>query len=123
MSEKKDLVAFVMTKDPITIDSRSPVKAALQKMIEHDIGGLIVVTGETKIEPIGIITERDVTRRSLDPIKGSSIYERPIGQVMSQPLITVPPTTPVWVALETMLSKKIRRLPVLDHKQLIGIVT
>lgn len=119
----EDIVGYIMTKDPITIDSRQPVKAALQKMIEHDIGSLIVVKGDMiRAEPVGIITERDVTRRSLVPAKETSIYSVPVADIMSQPLITVPPTTPVWDALETMVTRKVRRLPVMDN-HLIGIVT
>jgi CBS domain-containing protein len=120
----EDTVGFVMTKDPITIDSRAAVKAALQKMIEHDIGSLIVVNGDSAtVRPVGIITERDVTRRSLSPTKEEAVYEKPVAEVMSQPLTTVPPTTPVWEALEIMVTKKIRRLPVVDGYRLIGIVT
>jgi len=123
MSETKfeDTIGFVMTKDPITVDLHTTVRAALQKMIQHDIGSLIVVNGETW-QPMGIITERDVMRRSLDSVKETAIYDMPVEGIMTQPLIAVPPTTPVWDALEMMMTKKIRRLPVVD-KHLIGIVT
>jgi CBS domain-containing protein len=119
-----DTVGFVMTKDPFTIGSSAPVSAALQTMIEHDIGSVIVVKTDSALEePLGIITERDVTRRSLDPTKEMAIYDKPVSELMSQPLITVPPATPVWDAFEIMVTKKIRRLPVVDGRHLIGIVT
>ena len=74
-------------------------------------------------EPVGIVTERDVTRKSLLPAKGKKVYERPVSRLMSHPLITVPSTTPMWKAFETMVTKKIRRLPIERQGRLVGIVT
>lgn len=116
----EDIIGSIMTKDPITIRFDAPTKKALQTLIRKDIGSIIIVKSE---EPVGIITERDVTRRSLRATKDKKLYERPVGQLMSRPLITVPPSTPVWQAFETMVRRNIRRLPVLQDGRLVGIVT
>jgi CBS domain-containing protein len=116
----EDIIGTIMTRDPITIRSDAPIRKALQTLIRKDIGSLIVVKNG---EPVGIITERDVTRRSLRAAKGKRFYERSVSRIMSHPLITVPPSTPVWQAFETMVTKRIRRLPVVQDSRLVGIVT
>jgi CBS domain-containing protein len=115
-----DIIGAIMTRDPITVRSDASIKKALQTLIRKDIGSLIVVKNG---EPVGIITERDVTRRSLRAPKGKRLYEGSVSQIMSRPLITVPPSTPVWQAFETMVTERIRRLPVVQDGRLVGIVT
>jgi CBS domain-containing protein len=116
----EDTVASVMTSNPITIEADAPVRKALQVMIKKDIGSLLVVRDG---EPVGIVTERDVTRRSLRAAKIKGIYDRPVARSMSRPLVTVPANTPIWDAFEAMVTRKIRRLPVVEQGRLIGIVT
>ena len=109
-----------MTKNPITVDFDTPVRKVLQTMIDRDIGSLIVMK---QGNPVGIITERDVTRISLRLTTGQNIYEDIVGRLMSSPIITVPPDTPVRQAIELMVTRKIRRLPIVDQARLVGIVT
>ena len=115
-----ETVGAIMTKEPITVDFDTPVRRVLQTMIDRDIGSLIV-TKEGR--PVGIITERDVTRISLKLIGGQNIYEDVVGRLMSSPIITVPPDTLVRKAVELMVTRKVRRLPVVSQQRLVGIVT
>ena len=117
---KEDTVAGIMTRKIVTVNFDAPVKKALATMIRNDMGSVIVLKNG---EPVGIITERDVTRKSLLPARGNKVYERPVSRLMSHPLITVPSTTPMWKAFETMVTKKIRRLPIERQGRLVGIVT
>jgi CBS domain-containing protein len=89
-------------------------------MVSKDIGSLIVLKSG---KPVGIITERDVTRISLRATIGENIHEDIAGRLMSSPLITMPPETPIWQAFEEIVSKKIRRLPIVEQDRLVGIVT
>jgi CBS domain-containing protein len=109
-----------MTKEPITISSDATVKEALTVMIGKDVGSLIITEARN---PVGIITERDVTRRSLSAEKTATVYQDPVAGLMSHPLITASPITPIWEAFETMVTKKIRRLPITEEGHLLGIVT
>lgn len=109
-----------MTKNPITVDFDAPVRKVLQTMIDRDIGSLIVLKHGN---PVGIITERDVTRISLSLIGGQNIYEDVVGRLMSSPIVTVPPDVPIRHAFELMVTRKIRRLPVVDQGRLVGIIT
>jgi len=117
---KEDTVAAIMTRKLVTVSFDAPVKKALATMIRRDIGSVIVLK---KGEPVGIITERDVTRNSLLPTRGKKVYERPVTRFMSHPLITVPSTTPMWKAFEMMVTRRIRRLPIERQGPLVGIVT
>ena len=109
-----------MTKTPVTVKPEITVKNALRIMIKRDIGSLVVVKSG---KPVGIITERDVTRGSLRPARAKRVYDTPVARLMSRPLVTIPPTTPIWEAFETMVTKKIRRLPIVEHGRLVGLVT
>ena len=109
-----------MIKNPVTVSFDSTVKEALTVMIRKDVGSVIVTEG---IKPIGIITERDVTRRSLSAKATATVYQESVAKMMSHPLITALPTTPIWEAFETLTAKKIRRLPIAKENRLLGIVT
>ena len=120
MTVPEETVRAILTKNPITVDFDAPVRKVLQTMIDRDIGSLIVMKQEN---PVGIITERDVTRISLRLSAGQNIYDDIAGRLMSSPIVTVPLDTPVRQAVELMITRKIRRLPILDQGRLVGIVT
>ena len=106
-----------MSRQVTTIDSNGTLDLAAKLMVQHDIGSVIVVDGK---HPVGIVTERDVTKQV---IKASNVLKMPIKQVMSKPLVTATPDMSVQDALELMLTNKVRRLPVLEGKEMRGIVT
>jgi CBS domain-containing protein len=106
-----------MSSPVTTIDSDSTLDVAAQLMVQHDIGSVIVVEAKN---PIGIVTERDITKQV---IKGKDVLKKPIKQVMSKPLVTATPNMSIQDALELMLKNKVRRLPILEGKDMRGIVT
>lgn len=112
-----DTLGNVMSSPVTTMDSKRTLGDAAQLMIRHDIGSVVVVEGKN---PVGIVTERDITKQV---IKGKDVLKKPIKQVMSKPLLTATPNLAVQEAFELMLKNKVRRLPILDGKELKGIVT
>jgi CBS domain-containing protein len=86
-------------------------------MIDRDIGSVVVAEGES---PVGVFTERDLTRRILDD---SSLLDRKVGEVMSSPVTTIGPDEEVVFVFRLMNEKGIRRLPVVQDDRLVGIVT
>ncbi len=107
-----------MSRQVITADMNESLPNIAKKMIKYDRSSAIV-TEDGK--PIGIITERDISRKLLpDDRKPSSVS---LSEIMTAPLITIDYYTPVSDAIQMMLSKKIRRLPVFRNKELVGIVT
>jgi len=109
----------VMVSDVITVEAEATVRQAVDLMNKHEIGCLIVVDEEEK--PVGILTERDLLRRVLasrkDPVRTK------VSQVMSKPLITVTPHMDLEEAVRLMFKKKIKKLPVVEDGQLVGLVT
>jgi CBS domain-containing protein len=113
----EDTLGRVMSSPVTTMDAKGTLGVAAQLMIQQDIGSVVVVEGKN---PIGIITERDITKQV---IKGNDVLKKPIKQVMSKPLVTAPPNMPVQDAFELMLKNRIRRLPILEGNDMKGIVT
>lgn len=115
-------VTKVMTKDVKTVTDHESLQEACKVMKANKIGSVIVVSSEgapNKI-PVGIITERDVIYQiATDP----SIVNSRVAEIMSKPLITVSPNISLRDALLIIVSKNIRRLPVLENGVLIGIIT
>jgi CBS domain-containing protein len=114
---KEDILAHVMSSPVTTVKAGDPLMVAAKKMVKRNIGSLVVVEGK---EPTGIITERDITRQV---IRGGGFLRRPARKIMSKLDVTASPNTTIQEAFELMLKNKIRRLPVLEHGKLMGIVT
>ena len=111
------LLSDIMTAKVVTLDITELVEEALRLMIKFDIGS-VVVTDRTK--PVGIVTERDVTRAAL---RGDSLLKIPVRSLMSRPLQTATPSMEIQEAFETMLKLGVRRLPIVEAEKLVGIVT
>jgi CBS domain-containing protein len=111
------LLSEIMTRNVITVDISERVEEALRLMIRFDVGSVIVMDKE---KPVGIITERDVTRAAL---RGDSMLRLPVRSLMSRPLQEVTPDLEVWRAFEMMLKDGVRRLPIIQDGKLMGIVT
>ncbi len=110
-------VRDAMTSKVITIIPDATLEDAAKLMIKRDIGGLVV---EKKGEPVGIITEKDFT---ISIAKGKVPSKVKVKDVMSSPLITVPPEESILDAAHLMSKKKIRKLPVKSKGRLVGIIT
>ena len=107
----------IMTAHVITIDISERVEEALRLMVKFDVGSVVVVDKE---KPVGIVTERDVTRAAL---RGDSLLKLPVRSLMSRPLQTAEPNMEIWRTFEVMLKLGVRRLPIVDNGKLVGIVT
>jgi len=122
--EKKDesgvslRVEDVMVKDVITIDENSTVREAAEVMNKFEIGCLIAVR---KGKAMGIITERDILKRVVAEAKEAT--KTRVRDVMSSPLVVVEPGTDLEEAVRLMFQMKIKKLPVVDGKRLVGLVS
>lgn len=121
MSEKpvgEIRVVDVMSSDPVVVDSETNVEEAAAKM---DRGGLgcVLVSVNGVVE--GILTERDIVRRVV--ARGLPPKTTLVKDVMTKPIIAVPPNTPVEAALKIMSDEGIRRLVVVSDNKLVGLVT
>jgi CBS domain-containing protein len=117
MKSQHAFLSEIMTDKVVTVDISERVEEAVRLMVKFDIGSIVVVDKEN---PVGIITERDVTRASL---RGDSLLRLPVRSLMSRPLQTANSDMEVWMAFETMLRLGVRRLPIVENGKLVGIVS
>ncbi len=111
-------VEDVMVKEVITIDENSTVKEAADVMNKFEIGCLIAVK---KGKAMGIITERDLLKRVVAEAKDSN--KTKVKDVMSSPLVVVEPSMDLDEAVRLMFQMKIKKLPVVNEKRLVGLVS
>ena len=107
----------IMTSKVVAVDISERVEEALRLMVRYDVGSVVVMDKE---KPVGIITERDITRAAL---RGDSMLRLPARSLMSRPLQTVQPDMEIWRTFELMLKLGVRRLPVIENDRLVGLVT
>lgn len=65
MTERR--VSDVMTNDPVTVDPEDSIQDAAGRMLEYQVSGLPVITGN---RPVGIITESDIFRLVVESWEG-----------------------------------------------------
>ncbi|KAK9279342.1 hypothetical protein L1049_013021 [Liquidambar formosana] len=96
---------------------------AVQSMTQHNVGALVVVKPGEQNSIAGIITERDYLRKII--VQGRSSKSTKVGDIMTEEnkLITVTPDTKVLRAMQLMTDKRIRHIPVIDDKEMIGMVS
>ena len=112
------LVRDAMTERVLTAGPRTSVARAAKLMSERGVGSIVIVKSR---RPVGILTERDLLMKVVaEDLKASKVK---VGEVMSSPVITVGPDADVVEAAKLMVKNRIRRLPVVEGGELVGIVT
>jgi CBS domain-containing protein len=111
-------VEDVMVKEVITISQDATVKDAAEIMNKFEIGCLIVVR---EGKAVGILTERDMLKRVVAETK--EVTKTKVKDVMTSPLVVAEPTMDLGGAVRLMFQMKIKKLPVVDGKRLVGLVS
>ena len=101
-----------------TISPAATVYEAVDRMVRHNVGSLLVVEGD---EIHGIITERDYLREIV--LKGRTSRETPVRDVMTTRVVCVGPEDTIESCMAVMTEKRIRHLPVLEGGRLTGLVS
>ena len=99
-----------------TVDA--PVREAIALLASKRIGAVPIMEGG---RIVGIFSEHDVIYRLAD--EGDACLERPIGEVMTAPAITVERSATVLDALALMTKRRIRHLPVVDGETMCGFIS
>ncbi len=111
-------VKDVMSKDVKVVRPDTLMKEVVATMNKFDIGSVIVVQSD---RPVGIITERDILKRIVEPcLAPETLRAR---EVMSSPVVTIRDTVSIDEAAKVMAKKKLKRLLVMGDNKLIGILT
>jgi CBS domain-containing protein len=96
----------------------SSVYDAIDLMAQKEVGALLVLEADRLV---GIISERDYTRRVI--LKGKSSRETKIRDIMTSPVICADAEQDVQKCMALMTAKKIRHLPLLENNKLAGVVS
>ncbi|MDX6510682.1 MAG: hypothetical protein QOE36_186 [Gaiellaceae bacterium] len=104
--------------DVLKIEGSATVFEALEKIVEANVGSILVTDGG---EVIGIMTERDYLRKIA--IKGRTSYDTKVNEIMTSPLVYVTPETTVEETMAIMTDRRIRHLPVVENDDVVGILS
>ncbi len=109
-------VKDVMSPSVRTVQAKVKVAEAARAMAKWKIGSLVIVEGQ---KPVGIITEGDVSRcvaGGRDPTKTPVAYQM-------KKLVTIDPGERLEVAAKVMATAGVKKLPVMDGDELVGMLT
>jgi CBS domain-containing protein len=93
---------------------------AVRKMKEFDVSSLMVESAN-KADGFGIVTRKDLINKLVDPDPGTQ--HALVADVMTMPAVMAPPNMSVMACVRLMKRCNIRRLPVYDGKQVVGILS
>jgi CBS domain-containing protein len=114
----KDRVYVLEPRQPIMVESRTPVRAVLDMLVGHSIGCVVIVSGN---ELLGIFTERDaLTRINADV---AAVADRPISDFMTANPETVELDARIAFALHKMDIGGYRHMPVVEQGRIVGVIS
>jgi CBS domain-containing protein len=102
----------------ITISPDRTVYQAIETMVDHNVGSILVVDGT---ELLGIFTERDYLRRIV--LQGRTSKTTTVRDVMTADVIVTTPDTTLEGCLARMTTARCRHLPVVTEDGIQGIIS
>ena len=110
-------IADIMNKSVISVDASLTINEAAKMMEDAKVGAVIVMENNS---PIGIVTDRDFAVRV---VAHAYQISSPVKQIMSSPLFSINLDESVRTAADLMHGRGIMKLPVIDGKNVVGIIT
>lgn len=107
----------VMTPNPCTVSPDDTVQTAARIMETEDVGAVPVVRDG---RVLAVVTDRDIVVRVV--AEGASLTS-PVGDIATKDVVCATPDMSTKEASELMSEHQIRRLPVVENQQLVGIVS
>jgi CBS domain-containing protein len=128
-------VGDVMTRDVVSVHPDTPLPEVVGAVLDRDFRALPVVDAEARL--VGIITNGDLVSRGglsarLELLAAlgqsgalpSEVERRTAAEIMTAPVVSIAPDTPLREAVHVMADKRIKRLPVIDAAgRLVGILS
>ena len=109
-----------MTQNPACCEPGFSAEQVAVLMRNHNVGSVPVVESLASLTLVGIVTDRDLTIKVL--AEGRDPRHATVAEVMTPRPITCHPEDQISRALETMARHQVRRLPVVDHGKVVGII-
>ncbi|MDF3293607.1 CBS domain-containing protein [Streptomyces silvisoli] len=111
-------ISDLMISPPVTVAPQASVRAAAFRMDEQSVGSVLVAEDGTLR---GVLTDRDVVVRAVAP--GLPTDTTTVAELMSTHPVTVDVTDSVDAAYRAFRRSGVRRLPVVDGRRLVGVLT
>lgn len=122
------LVKDRMTTNPVTVTPDTPVAEALSFMRQNSIRRLPVLNKKQRL--VGIVSEKDLLYASPSPATSLSVYEigyllskLKVEEIMTSEITSVSSDAPLEEAARLMVDHQVGGLPVVDKRELVGIIT
>lgn len=116
-----DPVALILRKkgtDIWSVPSDATVYSAMKMMADKDVGALLVMDNG---QLVGIVSERDYARKVI--LLGRSSKDTPVREILTEPLITIPPECSVDEAMRLITANRVRHLPVVCDGRVQGVIS
>jgi len=107
----------IMSKNVLTLGANESVTTAAKRMKALNVGCLIITGSGVQ----GIITDRDLAVRCIAAKHASNDCK--VGDHMTKAVISAEPDMDVLDAAHLMTERQVKRMPVMDHGKLVGIVS
>jgi len=113
------LVTKLSKRKCFTLSELDTLKTASEKLQKHNVGAMPVLSKQNN-EIIGIVSERDLARFIFQDEFNNELS---VTKIMTQQIITCNLDTSVTELMEIVTHKKIRHIPIVDGKKILGIVS
>ena len=113
MQKAKD----VMTRDVITLSPHTTAMEAIRILLDNRISGAPVVDSSGRLA--GVLSEYQL----LAVVYDSNILHSPVSELMTKDVISVDEETTLVDLAQSLVSLRIRRIPVINDGKLVGIVS
>jgi CBS domain-containing protein len=107
----------VMTPNPRSVTPNDSIQNAARIMRDEDTGAVPVCDNG---RPVGMVTDRDIVVRA---VADGGQLDRPVRDIVTGSVISASPDMSTREAAQLMSDNQIRRLPVVEHDRLVGIVS
>lgn len=111
----------VMTTGVISVSQEDKIQNAINVMTDRNISCVIVTENKESKKPVGIITERDLIRRVLKT--GKDPKKVKAKDIMTKSMVSISEEASLDEGMRVIENMRIRRLPVLSNKEIVGLVT
>ena len=105
-----------MNSSVLSLNSTVPASDAAKLLEDSKTSAIVVLENQI---PVGIVTNKDLM---IKIVAHSYPLDTPLRRIMATPLISISPDTDIKEALELMASKKIRKLPVINNDEVVGMI-
>ena len=114
----KDVLAS-KGREVLTINGSKTTHDAIQILVEHNIGALLILADKGKLE--GILSERDILRESAE--RDKMLRTTKVSQVMTENIIIGLPEDDIDYTMGVMTKNRIRHFPIIENEKIVGIIS